>query len=194
MIRQVRAMIVVAATLMVSLSVHAKTKTVASEGSYNFKCVGPALNLSAISFSLPVSRSAVATGAGRGEASGKLATSTLTIDFPADKAYSTLFSQITHGEHYSSCTLVQTIVASAKADGTGGSSTVFTWTFSQVTPSTLTAIWRDPSTPGSASAASPGGDSSSSLVRATFAFSEVRFDDESGNHATGAVDSWTDGR
>jgi len=190
MIRRVRAMIVVAATLMVSLSVHAKTKTVASEGNFNFRCVGPALNLSAISFSLPVSRSAAAATSGAA-ASGRLATSTLTIDFPADKAYSTLFAQITHGEHYSSCTLVQSMVASAKSDGTGGSSTVFTWTFSQVTPSTLTAIWRDPSIPGSASAGSPGGDSPASLIRATFAFSEVRFDDESGNHATGAVDSWT---
>jgi hypothetical protein len=189
MIRRVRAMIVVAAALMASLNVHAKTKTVASEGSYNFKCVGPALNLSAISFSLPVSRSAAAATSGAA-ASGRLATSTLTIDFPADKAYATLFSQITHGEHYSSCTLVETMVVNA-SPGVTASSTVFTWTFSQVTPSTLTAIWRDPSIPGSASAGSLGGDSPASQIRATFAYSEVRFDDESGNHTTGAVDSWT---
>ena len=185
-------MIVVAVALMGSLNSYAgnKTKTVASEGNYTFRCVGPVLNLSAISFSLPVSRSATAPGLGRGEGSGRLATSTLTIDFTADKAYSTLFSQITHGDHYSSCTLVENVVGSAKADGRE-SSTVFTWTFSQVTPSSLTVMWRDPSMPGSASAGSPGADSPASLIRATFAFSEVRFEDESGNHTTGAVDNWT---
>jgi len=185
MIRRVRTMVGVALALIGSLNLHAKTKVNAPEASYNFHCMGPTLNLSAISFSLPVSRSAAATGAGKGAASGRLATSTLTIDFPVDTAYATLFSQITRGEHYSSCTLVLNVAASG---GPGGAarSTEYSWTFSQMTPTTVTTIWRDPSTPGSS-----GVDSPSSLVRATFAFSEVRFEDENGNHTNGAVDSWT---
>jgi hypothetical protein len=189
MIRQVRAVIVVAATLLVSLNLHAKTKFVTPEASYNFRCVGPTLNLSAISFSLPVSRSSVATGAVRA-GMGRLATSTLTIDFPVDKAYSTLISQIARGEHYSSCTLVETVVTSA-GPGSAASASTLSWTFSQMTPTTMTVIWRDPSIPGSASAAAAGADSPTSELQATFTFSEVRFDDESGNHTTGSVDSWT---
>jgi hypothetical protein len=147
-----------------------------NEGNYNFRCVGPTLDLEVSSFTLPYSRSAgsVTTGSG----AGRTTASSVTIEFPASKAYATLYSQIMHGDHYSSCTLVE------KVDGN-----VFTWTFSQVTPTVVTAIWKDGSEV--ANAATPGANLPAALVRVTLSFTEVRFTDGSGNSSVGAVDSWT---
>lgn len=178
--RRVRTVIVAAAALMGCMHAYAgnKSKTVTSsnEGSYNFRCVGPTLDLTVTSFTLPFSRSA--GSATTGMATGKGATSSVTIDFPASKAYATLYSQILHGDHYSSCTLVETVGA-----------TVFTWTFSQVTPTVVTAIWKDGSE--AANMANPGANLPAALARVTLTFTEVRFTDGSGSSSVGAVDSWT---
>ena len=183
--RGVQAIAVVAFALMSAPHAFAanKSKVITNaENSYNFRCVGPALDLTLTSFSLPISRtnSNPITGA-----VGKPATSALTVEFPAGKSYSTLYSQIIHGDHYSSCTLTETVTTPASA-GVAAGATVFHWTFSQVTPTALTAIWKDGSEAGSASPGTPV-----AMVRATFAFSEVRLEDGSGSSSAGAVDSWT---
>jgi hypothetical protein len=184
-------MIVVAVTLIGSLKSYAgnkvKTITTATETNYNFHCAGPVLDLTLNSFSLPISRPvSSATGA----AVGKAATSTLTIEFPASKAYSTLYSQIIKGDHYSSCTLTERVEVPASA-GVAASTNVFTWTFSQVTPTTVIAIWKDGSETGSANAGNAGANLPTALVRATLTFTEVKFEDGSGSKSSGAVDSWT---
>ncbi len=179
--RRVRRLIVAAAALMGCMHAYAGNKTKvgvpANEGSYNFRCVGPTLDLTVTSFTLPFSRSAgnLTTGAQAGRST---TASTVTIEFPASKAYATMYGQILHGDHYSSCTLVETVGA-----------TVFTWTFSQVTPTVVTAIWKDGSE--TANGAAPGVNLPAALVRVTMNFTEVRFTDGSGNSSVGAVDSWT---
>ena len=191
MIHRAQAMAVVASALMWSMNAYAgnKAKPVATttESVYNFRCVGPTLDLTLASFSLPVSRPAASAASG---GAAKPATSTLTIEFPASKAYSTLFSQIIHGDHYSSCTLVETVAVPASA-GVAASTTVFTWIFGQVTPTVVTAIWKDGSEAGSANAGNSGANLPSSLVRATFTFGEVRFGDGSTSKSSTATDSWT---
>ncbi|MGO9777657.1 MAG: hypothetical protein ACLQGT_04190 [Terracidiphilus sp.] len=187
-IRRVLVVVVAAAALMGSLSAYAgnnKNKVIANpneSGNYNFTCVGPTLGLKLDSFSLPFSRSAATSTDGKmGAASGKATTSILTIEFAASKAYATLYSQIIKADHYSSCTLVEKVDASA----TGGAFTL-TWIFSQVTPTALTMIWRDP-----ASASSAGANLPAALVKATFTFTEVRLDDGSGSNSATASDDWT---
>lgn len=190
MIHRVQAIAVVAAALMLSMNVHAVNKAkpvVTTESAYNFRCVGPTLDLTLAYFSLPISRPAGSTATG---AASKPATSTLTIEFPASKAYSTLYSQIIRGDHYSSCTLTETVVVPASA-GVAASTTVFTWTFSKVTPTVVTAIWRDGSEAGSANAGNLGANLPKSTVHATLTFSEVRFADGSASTTSGALDSWT---
>lgn len=178
--RQMRGMIVAAVAVLGCMPAYAgnKSKVVnpVNEGNYNFRCVGPTLDLTVSSFTLPFSRSA--GSAAIGAASGRGTTSSVTIEYPAGKDYATLYSQILHGDHYSSCTLVEKV---------GGS--VFTWTFSQVTPTVVTAIWKDGSEV--ANPANPGANLPAALVRVTLSFTEVRFTDGSGNSSTGAVDSWT---
>lgn len=183
MIRRVPVMIAVAVALLGSLSAHAgnKSKTITTtnaSGIYNFTCVGPALDLTLDSFSLPISRSATALTSG---AAGRAATSALTVEFAANKAYPTLYSQIIKADHYSSCTLIERVDASAN-----GGALTFTWTFSQVTPTAVTMVWRDPAGAGTAGANLP-----TAQVKATFTFTEVRFQDGSESKSSGAVDSWT---
>ncbi|MFZ1086703.1 MAG: hypothetical protein WAN35_17210 [Terracidiphilus sp.] len=177
---QVRAMIVAAAALMGCMHAYAgnKNKVVnpENEGNYNFRCVGPTLDLQVSSFTLPYSRSAGSAATGSG--AGRSTTSAITIEFPAGKAYAILYSQILHGDHYSSCTLVE------KVEGS-----VFTWTFSQVTPTVVTAIWKDGSE--AVNVATAGANLPAALARATLSFNEVRFTDGNGNSSIGAVDSWT---
>jgi hypothetical protein len=189
MIRRVREMLVVAVALMASLNALAvnkiKTTPTAADSAYNFRCVGPALDLTLDSFSLPISRSTAIASASAGAA--KPPTSSLTIDFPANKAYSTLYSQVIKGDHYSSCTLVETVTVSGGAAG----STVFTWTFSQVTPTNVTAIWRNTSSTGSANPGSQGTELPVAQIRVTLTYSEIRFDDGSGSSSKAATDSWT---
>jgi hypothetical protein len=155
--------------------------TATARGNYNFTCVGPTLDLNVDSFSLPFTRSAtnVTTGASSGAA--KAATSALTVEFAANKVYPTLYSQVIKGDHYSSCTLVEKVAASATS-----SALTFTWTFSQVTPTAVTMVWRDPASAGTAGANLPA-----AQVKATFAFTEVRFEDGSGSKTTAASDDWT---
>ena len=185
MIRRVRAMLVVAVALIASLSAYAgsktKTTTTATDAAYNFRCVGPALDLKLDSFSLPISRAAAATSG----ATAKPPTSSLTIEFPANKTYSTLYSQVIKGDHYSSCTLVETVVLSNSEVGKSNK-TEFTWTFSQVTPTAVTAIWKEASSTGSA-----GADLPAAQIRVTLTYSEIRFDDGSGSTSKAATDSWT---
>jgi hypothetical protein len=189
--RGILAIAVVAFALMSGLHAYAGNKTKVTgpvnESNYNFRCVGPTLDLNLSSFTLPFSRSAgnVTTGASSG--AGRLTSSSITIDFPASKAYATLYSQVARGDHYSSCTLVETVNVPA-SPGVSASTVVFTWIFSQVTPTSITAIWKDGSESGGAS--TPGAGLPLSQVRATFSFSEVRFEDGSGSSTTGAVDSW----
>ncbi len=156
------------------------TTAVIDTNSYNFRCVGPTLNLMLSSFSLPISRPA--TSAAMGAAAGKAATSSLTIEFPASAVYSTLYSQVIKGDHYSSCALVERVAVSAGA----ASSTEFTWTFSQVTPTNVTAIWKEASSTGST-----GSDIPTAQVRVTLTFTEVRFEDGSGSSSKTAIDDWT---
>jgi len=185
MIRRVRVMLVVAVALMASLNANAvnktKTTTTATDAAYNFRCVGPALDLMLDSFSLPISRAAVSTSG----ATAKPPTSSLTIEFPANKAYATLYAQVIKGDHYSSCTLVETVDLSTGEAGKS-SKTVFTWTFSQVTPTAVTAIWKEASSTGSA-----GADLPVAQIRVTLTYSEIRFDDGSGSTSKAATDSWT---
>jgi len=177
-------MLVVAVALMASLNSYAvnktKTTTTANDTAYNFRCVGPALDLMLDSFSLPISRSAASSSG-----AAKPPTSSLTIEFPANKAYSTLYSQVIKGDHYSTCTLVETVTAPASAAG-AASTTVFTWTFSQVTPTSVTAIWKEALSTGSA-----GADHPEAQIRVTLTYSEIRFDDGSGSTSKAATDSWT---
>jgi hypothetical protein len=190
---RVLAVTVAAVALMASQGANAGNKakvgntavTTEANSTYNFRCVGPALNLMITSFSLPVSRSA--TDAATGAGAAKKSTSSLTIEFPMGKAYSTLYTQVIQGDHYSSCTLVETVLGSASGTGVAGK-IVFTWTFSQVTPTNVTAIWKDAS---DASAPNTGAKIPTELVRATLNFSEVRLENQSGSSTTGAVDSWT---
>jgi len=185
MIRRVRAMLIVAVALMASLNANAVTKTkpiTATDAAYNFRCVGPALDLMLDSFSLPISRAAATPTSG---AAAKPPTSSLTIEFPASKAYSTLYAQVIKGDHYSSCTLVETVTVPTGEAGKS-STTVFTWTFSQVTPTAVTAIWKEASSTGSAAADHPA-----AQTRVTLTYSEIRFDDGSGNTSKAATDSWT---
>jgi type VI protein secretion system component Hcp len=185
-IRKAGVLIVVAAALMGSLSANAnnKSKTANSSktgmpeaaGSYNFRCSGPALDLSLVSFSLPISRPASSlTGSG----ASKAPTSSLTVEFAANKEYSTLYAEIIRGSHYSSCTLVETVAASG-----GANATVFTWTFNEVVPTNVTAIWRDASTAGS-----QGADLPLALVRVTLNFNEVKLENSAGSKT--ATDNWT---
>ncbi|MGA2277992.1 MAG: hypothetical protein ABSG00_10315 [Terracidiphilus sp.] len=190
-IRRVAGMIVVAVTLMGGLCANAgnnKVKggavtTATSGGNYNFACVGPALELKLDSFSLPFSRSANAGAFGISSGAAKAATSALTIELPASKVYSTLYQEIIHGSHYSSCTLVETVDAPASA---GGGAVKFTWTFSQVTPTAVTMNWRDPSLASAAEANLPAAE-----IKVTLTFTEVRFEDGSGNTSAAAADDWT---
>ena len=187
MIRRVRAMLVVAVALIASLNANAATKTktgttTASDAAYNFRCVGPALDLKLDSFSLPISRAAASATSG---AAAKPPTSSLTIEIPASKAYSTLYAQVIKGDHYSSCTLVETVTVPVGEAGKSNT-TVFTWTFSQVTPTTVTAIWKEASSTGSA-----GADHPAAQIRVTLTYSEIRFDDGSGSTTKAATDSWT---
>lgn len=186
-IHKASVLIVAAAALMCSLSANANNKSSAANksktgmpeasGSYNFRCTGPALDLELVSFSLPVSRAASSlTGSG----ANKAPTSSLTIEFAANKDYSTLYAEIIKGDHYSSCTLVETVSAS----GGAASATVFTWTFNEVVPTNVTAIWRD------ASIAEPQGSNlPQALVRVTLNFNEVKLENSAGSK--GASDSWT---
>jgi hypothetical protein len=183
-IRKAGAMIVVAAALMGSLNANAsnKSKTVTTEaaGSYNFRCTGPALDLELVSFSLPISRPASSS---TGAATGKAPTSSLTIEFAANKEYSTLYSEIIKGDHYSSCTLVETVEASIGKAGKE-SGTVFTWTFNEVVPTNVTAVWRAASAGGSQASGLPA-----ALVRVTLNFNEVKLESSGGSKT--ATDSWT---
>jgi len=180
-IRKAGALIVVATALVGSLNASAnnKSKVVTTEaaGNYNFRCTGPTLDLSLVSFSLPISRPAASlTGSG----ASKAPTSSLTIEFAANKDYSTLYSEIIKGDHYSSCTLVETVEASTgKAGGT-----VFTWTFNEVVPTNVTAVWRDASTAGP-----QGSNLPEALVRVTLNFNEVKLENTAGSKT--ATDSWT---
>jgi len=185
-IRKAGALIIVATALVGSLNASAnnnnKSKVAMPEatGSYNFRCTGPALELSLVSFSLPISHAASTS---TGMATGKAPTSSLTIEFAANKDYSTLYAEIIKGDHYSSCTLVETVEASiGKAGKETG--TVFTWTFNEVTPTNVTAIWRDSSTAGS-----QGSNLPEALVRVTLNFNEVKL--ESSGASKTATDSWT---
>ncbi len=192
MIQRVQGMLVAAVALMASLNSYAANKNkitpIGTENRYNFRCVGPVLDLTLNSFTLPISRPAANAATGSGAA--KIPTSALTIEFAANKAYSTLYSQIIHGDHYSSCTLVERVVAPAAAGDEAGTS-VFTWTFSQVTPTVVTAVWKDGSEAGSANPGNSGANVPVSLVRVTLTFTEVRFEDNTGTKSGGAVDSWT---
>jgi hypothetical protein len=105
----------------------------------------------------------------------------LTVEFAANKAYATLYSQVIKGDHYSSCTLVEKVEATA-----GSEALTYTWTFSQVTPTAVTMVWRDP-----ASASTTGANLPAAQVKATFSFTEVRFEDGSGSSSTSAKDDWT---
>jgi hypothetical protein len=178
-------MLIVAAALMGSLSAYAgnnKSKVSPSAnagGNYNFTCVGPALDLALDSFSLPFSRSA--TNAASSSGAAKAATSALSVEFAANKAYATLYSQVIKGDHYSSCTLVERVDASASSGAL-----TYTWTFSQVSPTAVTMAWRNPSSAGAADANLPA-----AQVKATFTFTEVRFEDGSGSGTAAAKDSWT---
>lgn len=187
MIRRVLAMLVVAVVLMASLNANAATKTktgttTETDTAYNFRCVGPALDLKLDSFSLPISRAAAASTSG---AAAKPPTSSLTIEFPTSKAYSTLYAQVIKGDHYSSCTLVETVVLPIGEAGKSNT-TVFTWTFSQVTPTNVTAIWRNASSTGST-----GADLPTAQIRVTLTYTEIRFEDGSGSSSKAATDSWT---
>jgi type VI protein secretion system component Hcp len=183
-IRKAGALIIVATALMGSLNANANNKskvgTPEATGSYNFRCTGPALDLELASFSLPISRAASTS---TGMATGKAPTSSLTIEFAANKEYSTLYTEIIKGDHYSSCTLVETVEASVGKQGKE-SETVFTWTFNEVVPTNVTAIWRDASTAGSQGSALP-----QALVRVTLNFNEVKL--ESSGASKTASDSWT---
>jgi len=184
-IRRVAGMAIAAVALVGSLSAYAgnnkvKTGTTATEiGNYNFTCTGTTLDLKLDSFSLPFSRSASSIGISSGAT--KAATSALTVEFAANKAYATLYSQVIKGDHYSSCTLVEKVEATA-----GSEALTYTWTFSQVTPTAVTMVWRDP-----ASASTTGANLPAAQVKATFSFTEVRFEDGSGSSSTSAKDDWT---
>lgn len=189
-IRKAGTLIVVATALMGSLNANAsnkssannKSKTVTTEaaGSYNFRCTGPALELELVSFNLPISRAASSS---TGMATGKAPTSSLTIEFAANKEYSTLYGEIIKGDHYSSCTLVETVEESIGKAGKE-SRGVFTWTFNEVTPTNVTAIWRDASAAGAQASGLP-----QALVRVTLNFNEVKL--ESSGASKTATDSWT---
>ncbi len=182
-IRRAAVTIAAAIALMGSLSADAgnnktKGKGVEQANAYNFSCVGPALNLTLSSFTLPLARPSATAASGASAAAAKPQASALTIEFPASSAYATLYSQILRGDHYSSCTLTE------KVDASAGTATL-TWTFSQMTPTSVTAIWKEGSAEGSQPAGLP-----TALVRATLTFSEVRFDDGSGSSSKTATDSW----
>lgn len=190
MIRKVGTLIVVAAALIGSMNANASNKSVAinksktatpeAMGSYNFRCMGPTLDLSLVSFSLPISRAASTS---TGMATGKGPVSSLTIEFAANQAYSTLYNEVVKGDHFSSCTLVETVETSI--DKTGKESgTVFTWTFNEVVPTNVTAIWRE-----SPAAGTQGPSLPQALVRVTLNFNEVKL--ESSGATKTATDSWT---
>jgi hypothetical protein len=64
--------------------------------------------------------------------------------------------------------------------------TEFTWTFSQVTLTAVTTIWKEASSTGSA-----GNDLPVAQIRVTLTYSEIRFEDGSGSTTKAATDSWT---
>ena len=94
-----------------------------------------------------------------------------------------MYAEIIKGSHYSSCTLVETVEAPIGKAGKE-SGTVFTWTFNEVVPTNVTAIWRDASTAGSQGSALP-----QALVRVTLNFNEVKLESSGANKT--ATDNWT---
>jgi len=148
MIHRARVAIAAGALLLAGLSAHA---TAANSNTYAFSCTNPSLTLTPVSFVLPITATAATTGA-------KVTFEPLTIYFAANKSYPSMFTTMVEGQHFTSCTLVQTTVVS-------GTTTVYTWSLSLAMMTGLTAMGTDASSPNYAGTYAPTG-----LMQASFIY------------------------
>ena len=164
MIRTLRSLLVLSAALILGAAAHAAPNANSNSVAFAFTCdSSPVLNLTPVSFSLPLSAASTPSGAGE----GKLTYSPFTIQFRANNAYESLVSQLRSGERFTSCKLTQTVVAQT---ATGDlATTVFSWNFKQVWLTNLTASGDDGSMIGRNPDQQPV-----ALIHATFAYTTLQ--------------------
>jgi hypothetical protein len=163
MIPRVRAIIAVGAFLIAGVSAHAAEKK--TQATYEFGCFGNSpINLTLTSFNLPITSSTTPGGTGGG--AGKVTYGPLTIQFLANQTYFNLLTAVETGQHYNTCALTEKVL-----QGTGSdlkTTAVYTWNFTLVNATGVTAIGSDESNSNSG-----GTDLPTPLVQATFLYSAV---------------------
>lgn len=163
MIPRVRAMIAMGAVLIASVAAHAAAKK--TTATYEFGCFGNTpINLALTSFNLPITSSTTPGGTGAG--AGKVTYGPLTIQFLASQTYINLLTAVETGQHYNTCALTEKVL-----QGTGSdfkTTAVYTWNFTVVNATGVTAIGTD-----EANSHSGGTDLPAPLIQATFLYETV---------------------
>jgi len=157
-IRQLREVIAAGVLLLAGASTNAAS---APTTTYKFSCNGPnppALSLTLVSFSLPVSR--VASSSGSSGSTTKIGP--LTIVFQPNSAITEMLAEVEGGQLFETCSLLEKVVTPASG-GSAGSTASYRWNLALVRPTGLTAIGTSSSNSDSAGANVPTG-----LMQATY--------------------------
>ena len=156
-IRRLAGMAAAGIVLLAGASAHAA----AAGATYSFDCPNSGFqSLALVSFNAPAFK-LITSSSG-----GTTVLPTFTIVFPANPYAPLMLKDVLESASYESCKLAETVIAPSTTSG--GSNTVYTWTFNRVHPLVFTGIGTNSSNADSAGANTP-----TALMQAEFDYLSV---------------------